>query len=292
MPTPTLSTAATILTQVRAETSIGSNPTSTSLQDSSMLRQLNDVNSEFVNYPYFNGMLGWTFLFDEQILETKANTALDGSINSGATSLVVDSAAAWTDPATTTLEGGYIRTGNEMYDYFVFEDIATATMSSVTQIDMGHANKEEVHKIYKLNTNYGKPRNMFRRSNTFPYFYEDDDFYQVPRTNTYFIKHFVSKNNFTASFVVFPTSIGVQEFKFNYIKAPTTISKVTDNVDAPDGTPRRFIIEKMKEYVWNVLGEEGDAAIATQRANIAIDKAAGEWSTQTVEPTTNLKLRW
>lgn len=255
-----------------------------------MLRMLNDIDSWFVNYPYSQGMQGWEFMRSETIVQTVANTALNGSISSGATSLVLDSATNFDDPANADVGAGYIRTGNYIYDIFTYEDKSSNTLSTVSGIQFAHTDDSEVHKMYKLPSDFGKPRALFRQSNNYEYLYIDGDFSQVPRSNTYSIKILTSTNGYRGSFLLFREDIGSLQFKLQYVKAPTSISATSSIVDAPDGTPRRVLIEKMKEYVWNVLGEENDAAVASQRANNMIQQAMAEWSTPTLQTNRSLRL--
>ena len=289
---PTYSTASTILTQVRAECGVGSNPKSTALQNTSLLRFLNDINSEFVNLPYIQGLTGWKFLLRETIISTVANTTLNGALASGATSMVLTSGTSFDDPAATDVGAGYVKTGNSVYDFFTYEDRATNTLSTVAGLNMAHATLEEVHKVYKLPSDFGKIRNIFRRSSLYSYVYVDPDFTQVPRGDQFTIRVFTSTNNYSASFLIFREDIGALEFKVQYVKAPTTIDETTDSVDAPDGTPRRYIVERMKEYVWSHLGEENDAILAKQRADILLREAFGEWAVQHVQPLQSIQLSW
>lgn len=288
--TPLYSTADVVLTQVRAETGIGSNPHSTALQNTAMLRQLEDVNSEFVNYPYSVGVLGWPFLWAEQIVSTIASTTLNGAISSGATSLILTSGTGWDSPSSD-LGAGYIEIGaQKAFDIFTFESRSSATLSTVSGIQYAHTNASAVHKMYKLNSDFGKPRNLFRESNNYEFFFDDGGKRQIPVGRGYTIRNLVSTNGYTGNFLIFRDDIGAYVFKLYYVKGPSTISATTDSVQAPNGVCRRYIIEKMNEYVWHVKGEENDAIIAGQRAERAMQKALSEWSTQTVQPNQSLTL--
>jgi len=294
MPTPTYSTGAVIIGMARDETGVGSNPVGSAIKDTDMLRRLNDVEDEFVNAPFERGVLGWTFLETETIIETEAKTALNGDISSGASTITVDAASIWTDPEDLTIEAGYVRTGSRTYDYFTFEDVSTNDLEAVDGIQFDHTNDSPVSKIYKLPSDFGKPRAVFRQSDGYEYLFMDDDFRQVPRSNHYMIKVLTSgTNSFSASFMVFRHDIqGGIEFKINYQKQSVTITVDTTSVSGPDGTARRFYVEKMKEYIWNFLGEEEDAAIANARAHTALESTFSQWSTQHIEARNNLRITW
>lgn len=291
MPTPSYSTAETIFTQSRGETGVGSSPKSTALQNTAMLRQLHDINHEGVNYPYNNGMLGWKFMEAETIVETVANTTLNGAISSGATSLILDDASDFDSPSSD-LAAGYIKTGNDIYDFFTYETKSSNTLSVASGIDMDHADEEEVHKIYKLPSNFGKPRNVFLRSNERQYYFIDPSVWQTPRYNQYTIKVLTSTNGYSASFIVFREDIGAYEFNVRYMKQPTAISATSTTVDMPDGQGRRYLVESLNAYIWTVLGETDLANLAQTKAQRAITLLMGEWGTQTVQPTSNLTLSW
>ena len=261
------------------------------MQNTSMLRALHDINSEFVNLPYVQGIQGWKFLLRETIISTVANTTINGALASGATSIVLTSGTNFDDPAGTDIGAGYIKTGNAIYDFFAYEDRATNTLSTVNGLQIAHATLEEAHKVYKLPSDFGKIRNVFRRSNLYAYEYVDPDFTQVPRGGQFTIRN-IQSTSYAGSFMVFREDIGAYEFKVQYVKAPTTITATTDSVDAPDGTPRRYIIERMKEYVWSHLGEENDAILAKQRADLHLREAMGEWVVQSVQPMQSISLSW
>src|SRR3990167_8380164 len=128
MPTPVFSTGLVAVTQARDEVGTGSNPIGSAIKDTDIARRLTEIEDEFVNAPLERGVMGWPFLEEETIILTSATTPLNGAIASGATSLIVDDASIWTDPADLTIEAGFIRTGNNIYDFFNFEDISSNTI--------------------------------------------------------------------------------------------------------------------------------------------------------------------
>lgn len=290
MPTPSYSTAQTIIDQSKAETGVGSNPISTALQTTAMLRVLHDCNHQFVNYPYLQGMLGWKFLLAETPITTYANTTANGAILSGATSLILTSATNFDSPGGTDIGAGYIKTGNTIYDFFTYESKSANTLSTVSGIQMAHATLEEVHKLYKLPADFGKVRNLWMRSNLYTYQYIDPDMTQIPRAGQFTIRNFTSTNNYSASFAIFREDIGALEFKMQYFKQPTTIDEVGDYVNAPDGTGRRYLIECLNAYIWTILGEQQEAVNSLARADSVIRQCMMEWAVQEVTPIRNVSL--
>jgi len=298
METPSFSTAATIITQVRAKTRIGANSTSTALQNTAMLLQLHDTNEWFHNYPYTIGMLGWKFNDRETIIQTKANTTLNGAVSAGATSVILVNASDFDSPPLDSnhpsLGAGYIRTNKYMYDFFVYETKSSNTLSIASGIDIAHLTSEEVHKLYALPSNFGKGRALFRESNVIEYQYLDQDLRQTPPFGYYMLKSFTSTNGFTGTFMVMPWTIGVYNFKFYYMIKANTISAsdLSDKINAPDGEGRQAVIEKMCQYVWEILGEDQMAARASANAELAMDKALGKWSMHTASTNQSLTLLW
>ena len=291
MESPLFTQATTIFTQVRAECGIGSNPISTALQDTAMLRQLHDVNSDAVNYAYRLGLLGWKFLRRETTIITIANTTINGALTSGTTSITLTSGTSWDDPAagsaSTDIAAGYVKTADNIFDFFTYTDISGTSVTGVEGISRSHATLEEAHKVYQLPTDFGKMRALFRESRTYLYEYLDEDKAQVPPFGFYMVKSLINGTK-RRSFLVFPEDIGALDWSVYYMKRPTTIDEVTDYIDMPDGNGRRYIVEKMKEYVWSVLGEENDAALSRQRAEKHIQDLASEWSVATLQPNRSL----
>jgi hypothetical protein len=288
MPTPSFSAGSIILTQARSECAVGANPNSTALQNEAAYRRLSDIEDQFVNYPYTVGMLGWKFLDTEFPIETIGSTTLSGAISSGATSLMLVSGTNWYSPSSD-LGGGYIKS-EDVFDFFVYEARTSGSLTIVSGIQKDHANAVEVHKIYELPANYGKSRNLFK--GTYPSTYIDSSIVQIPRGNEYTTKSFTG-TNYSRSFLILPEDIGADNFKFFYMKAPVAITEAgAENISAPDGVGRRFYIEMMKSYIWSVLGEENEAAIAQQKAMNAIEALASEWAVAHVQSSQNLILSW
>lgn len=255
-----------------------------------MLRRLHDANEEFVNYPYSVGILGWTFMEAENIISTIANTTLNGAVSSGATSFTLTSGTDFDDPGGTGIAAFYIINADDIIDYGTYLDRSGTSITSVAGIQMAHLTAEEIHKVYQLPTDFGKIRQVFLE-NDVEYFYFDDNKRQLPPERHFMLKYFTN-STYSRSFIVFKEDIGAQTFKIYYLKKATTIDEITDTIDAPDGAGRRFIIERMKEYVWNVLGEENDAVIASQRATRAIRECADKWTSAQVTPSQSINLRW
>lgn len=290
MPTPVFTQAGTILTDVRARTKIGAQPTATALQDTAMYRRLSDVNSEYVNEPYNRGVLGWKFLEREQIISSIANTTLNGAVSSGDASIVLTSGTGWDSPSSD-VGAGYVKHATQILDFFTFESRSTNTLSTVAGLQMSHPTASEVHKLYRLNGDYGKARALFRESNVIEYQYLDSEFRQAPPYGYYTIKTLYG-TNFNGDFLLLPLSVGAVKWKFYYAKNPTSITTSTDRIDAPDGTGRQFVEEKMCSYVWGVLGEYDLANVCEQRADALLNRSLSEWSTPTVQKNTSLQLYW
>jgi len=261
-----------------------------------MLQQLNDVNAWAHNYPYTIGMLGWKFNDKETIIQSKVNTTLNGAISAGSTSIVLTSGTNFDSPpidsSHPTIGGGYVRTGTYVYDFFVHEGKSSNTLSTVSGLDMAHATAEVVHKIYCLPSDMGKTRALFRQSNIIEYQYLDQDMRQVPPFGYYMLKSFTSTNGNTGTFLILPESVGALDWKLYYMKKPTTITATIDSINMPDGTGRQAVIEKMCQYVWEILGEDMMAERAAANAEVFMDKTLGQWSLHTASTNQSLTLQF
>ena len=293
MPVPVFSLASDIATQTRAEAATGANPVASALQDDEMYQRLSDLNAEGVNYPNEIGMKGWGFLDKETIISTIASTTLNGAILSGATSLILTSATGWDDPASADIAAGYIKTGDDIFDFFSYGELASTTLSSAEGIQMGHASGEEVHKIYALPSDYGYPRAMFRESRTLEWYSQEQSKRQVPRAPFYMVKIMevtISGTIYRKAFVVFPEDIGALTWVFRYQRQATVIDAGTDRVDMPNGHGRRFLIEGLKSYIYHNEGETNDELKSRELSRFHLAKLADEWSTETQESDQSLRF--
>lgn len=292
MPLPTFSTAETILTQVRAETGIGSSPKSTALQNTAMLRTLHDCNHNAVNAPYEAGVLGFKFMIEETIIQTKAATTLNGGISSGAASLILTDASDFDDPAGANVSGFYIKNGKSIYDFGVYEDKSSNTLSMASGIQIDHLTLEAVHKIYRLPSNFDRVRAMFRQSNVSMYEWQDSELTQVPYFPYFMVKNFTSTNSYSASFLVFPENITATDWKLYYAKLPTSITATDSVVNLPDGAGRRYLVHKMNAYVYSVLWETALQQQHEQMAAIEMDKLLTQWVMPHITPNRSLSFNF
>lgn len=106
------------------------------------------------------------------------------------------------------------------------------------------------------------------------------------------LKSLTSTNSFSRTFLILPESIGAIDFKFYYMSKATTISATTSKINAPDGEGRQAVIEKMTQYVWEILGEDDLAQRAAQNAEIAMDKCLSKWALHTAQTNQSLQLLW
>lgn len=290
MSTPVFSQAGTVLTQVRAETGIGASPKAESLKDTAMYQEMHDRNAEFVNAPYAHGMLGWKFLQRETVIQSKASTTLNGAVSSGASSILLTSGSDFDSPSSD-VAAGYIKNANNIYDFFTYEGRSTHTLSTVAGVQLNHLTLEEVHKIYRLDSDFGKPRALYRQSNALEYGYFDSEHRQVPPHGYYMVKTLYG-TNFNGSFLVLPEDVGEIDWKLYYCQCPSTIDESADRVQAPDGLGRSWLVEKMKSYVWRALLEYDVAAACDARAEQLLQRCLAEWATYTIQPSQSLSLHW
>lgn len=246
-----------------------------------MYQRLGDINEEGVAYPTSVGVLGWWFMDRETIIQTIAKTSLNGGISSGASSLILTSATGWTSPSNA-VAGGYIKNAKSIFDFFTYETLTANTASVVANISQSHSSLEEVHKVYEVPTDFGYPRALYKQSVYLKYFRADHALRQVPAHPFYTIKYLVG-TNFSNRFVVFPWNIGAMDWNLQYQKsainldAVATDDKSATKLDLPYGHGRRFYIEKMKAYIYEIIGNDSDSQIADAKAKDHIEKLLDEY---------------
>lgn len=283
MPIPTFPLAGDIITQVRKETRIGTNPVASGLQDAALYQHLQDLDSEGVSYPTSIGVLGYSFLDTIQVIQTIANTTLNGGISANATSLTLTSASGWDSPSSSA-SAGYIRSGNEVYNFFTYEDLASSTLSVVNSIKIDFASGVEVHKIYKLASDFGYPRALYRQSISYQYQSTDHGLRQLPVHPFYTIK-FLKGTNFNGLFLVFPYKVGALDWTLLYQKGSINLDDSSDQANEKlslpkEGGGRQFYIEGMKEYIYHIKGETKDEDIAREKKMKSINQLIDTYGVQ------------
>lgn len=288
---PTFPAAGDILTQARAETAIGSSPVGTAVQDSALYQRLGDINEEGVAYPASVGVLGWWFLDREIVIQTVANTTLNGSISAGASSLTLTSVTNWDSPSAGNTNwilppgqvgAGYIKNGKSMFDFFTYESLSGQTLGTVAGVSQSHSTLEQVHKAYLLPSDFGWSRALYKQSVYLKYHKMDHALRQVPAHPFYTLKY-LRGTNYSGRFLVFPVSIGAMDWNLQYQKAPLNLDSVADDekadttLDLPLGHGRRFYIEKMKAYMYEFMGEDDDKKMAEDKALFHINALLDEY---------------
>jgi hypothetical protein len=152
-----------------------------------------------------------------------ADTALNGALASGATSIVVDSSASF------GTSGAIAVWDNDRPDYIEFGgNNLTTTFSSVTGVSFAHEDNDIVSLLYALPSNF----DGFRSEEGFedgvsvdgtPYFFTSGD----PRGLKYAIY-----DNGTTKYLHFPMGLTGDVF-VRYNAAPTVVSAESSTVDIP-----------------------------------------------------------
>ena len=153
----------------------------------------------------------------------------------------------------------------------MYEDKAVNDLTSVFRLDIGHAISEEVHRLYKLPSDFGTARELYVNHILYEFF--DEDYRQVPPFGYYTVKFLENVDqSLQASFIVMPQDIGDnKDCTFYYFKKANIIATDADKVDAPDGHGLLWIIKKMEEYCWDVQGEIDLANTARVKADAEME---------------------
>ena len=276
MPNPTFPLVSEVVNQARKETAVGTAPIASSIQTTELILRLRDIDAEGVAYPNSVGALGWWFNDREQLFSTIANTTNTATVASGATSFSLTSGTNWDSPSSA-LGAGYFKTGNDSFDFFAFEARSSGALSTVNGIQMPHAALEEVHKLYKLNSDFGWPRALFRESRYLTYRQQTASLRQVPRGGTYTIKY-IASTNYNGLFLVFPEDIGALEWVLIYQLAAANVTAVTDRLRLPGiGHGFRYYVEGLKEYIYHSEGETEDEKRAAAQKMYHLEKLLDEY---------------
>ena len=276
MPNPTFPLVSEVVNQARKEASAGSAPIASALQQTELILRLRDLDAEGVSYPNSVGALGWWFNDREFLVSTIANTTNVGAVASGASSFTLTSGTGWDSPSST-LGAGYFRNGNDIFDFFAFESRSSAVLSTVNGIQMAHATLEEVHPLYKLPTNFGWPRGLFRESRSLTYLQRTASNRQIPLGGTYTIKY-IASTSYNGLFLVFPAGIGALDWTLLYQLAAANVTLMTERLSLPGiGHGFRYYIEGLKEYIYHNEGESEDERKAAAQKMYHLEKLLDEY---------------
>lgn len=291
MEVPSFSTAQTILAHARDETLIGSNPISGALQDADFIQHLSDYNSEFVNWPYSQGMRSWKFLRKEYAFKSYGATSCVANVAVNATTFQLTDGTNFDSPSSA-LGAGYFKMGSMTYIPITYQTKTgnvPATLTGVNGVTIAQTALTEFHKMYTVPSDVGKVR--FLALDNVQYMYVDPDMRQIPYAGQWTWKYF-NDGTYPASFLVLPYAIGNHDCVLYYMQSPTTISAVTQKVQAPDGHGRRFLVESLKSHIWETIGEWDLSNASKQAAQREVQMCADQWATHVIEMNSSVSFFW
>ena len=202
--------------------------------------------------------------------------------------MTLTDATNWDSPSSA-IAGSYFKMGSMTYDFFTYQTKTGNVLTGVNGVDLAQVTLTEVHKIYGVPSDYGKPR--FLALDNVQYMYVDPDLRQIPYAGQFTMKYF-NDGTYAAAFIILPYAIGTHDCVFYYFKKPATISASTDLVDAPDGHGRRALVEKVKAYIWETMGEWDLAEGAHKRSEEEALRCGDQYATHTLEMNNSLSLFW
>lgn len=190
-----------------------------------------------------------------------SDTALNGGLASGATSIVLDSSAFTNAPTASIASGAIAIWDNNRPDYAEFgaNDLST-TLSTVTLVSFAHEDNDVVSLLVALPSDF----DTFRSEEGYedgvsvdgvPYFFTSGD--PIGRK-------FAIYDNGTTKYMHFPQGLTGDVF-IRYNKAPTVISAETTTVDIPV-KDEDFAYWKLVEYCAPKLERQDWYQIAQEEA--------------------------
>ena len=253
----------------------------TALQDAALIRELNVINSEFVNAPYLRNYSGWKWMEEITNFQSKAATTLNGALTTSSTSIILTSATDFDSSGRVWSE-----TGNGALDFMDYTGKSSNTLTGATGIDIAHASGDSVEKLYALPSNFGKSRTLYLNGSE--YTFVDSSNYLIPPSGYYTTQ---------GAYIFLPENVGAQDATLRYMKKPTNVSTGvigTDLATSMDVPVRyaRFAVERLKAYIYSITRHPDKQATALQLAQGSLEEAFTYSFRQTASPTARLSVTW
>ena len=241
---------------------IGSNTSSlTALQDEQLLAKVSQLNAEWANAAHTEHPLGgWSWMLKVTSFASKAATTLNGTVASGAASVILTSGTDWDATGRSV-----IATAKGALDFFdhTAKSTHTLTVSAVAgaeTVSMDHATSSSVEKLYAIPSDYSKVQKLF--ANSVRYDYERLDGFPASGAFTTY-----------GGYILLPRGIGTQDCTLYYYSRGNTITALTDMTNIPTEFSR-YPIEKLKAHIYLIRRKRSDVetaeALARQCLNYAL----------------------
>lgn len=275
--------ASDIISYVRSRCRLGSTPPNAIFQTTQMLVALNDINEWFNYWPIDHGSCApWKYSRKEKLYLPKNATTLSVAAVAGDTTLTLTSGSDFDSPSSDAA-GGYVTHSDWIHQFFTYESRSSNTLSGVSTIDIAIASGEDVHKIYTLPSDFGRPR--ICKVNGQEFKFSDSEASDLPSHGYFFTKYMVSTSGYDNFYLILPESVTAgTTAKMQYIKRPKIISAGTDKVDAPDGVARWGLIKKFESYCWFHRGESALAQEAAAEAENLLRSFSSSQSSEDANP--------
>ena len=183
--------------------------------------------------------------------QSKAATALNGAVSSGASQIIVDSVSGFVSA------GGqlYVLTSKGLVDFMTYTSGASTTVPvTASTVNVSHSDGEVVEVLYALPTDYAKSKTLL--VNTVPFEYTS--LVQLPSYRFYSIYN---------GSMLLPKGIGAQDCSLIYDKKGRDLSTGDDTADRAlsMNIPTDFIRyaqESLNAYIFMKKRRREDAAIS------------------------------
>lgn len=234
------------------------------LQSTQMLAMLNDANMEWSRTFKRSGGEPPVVLERETGFDLVADTALAEAVTTDETAWDID------DDDDLDAAGAVVIWDDDMADIVEYTSVAANILSGVSGAGFAHEDGDGVQKLYALPSNFASFRSQSGfgdgvQVNGVAYWYTTG----TPSGNT-----FTYYDNGTTKYLWLPRGV-TGSAAVSYNKATTTIDDTADTVDVPPEY-QFFLVYRLVEHGWRVLGDLNAALEAQQKANTILLEAQKE----------------
>ena len=196
------------------------------------------------------------------LFQTKSNTTLNGAITTSTTTITLTSGTDFDSSGRIWIE----EKSTNSIDFVDYTGKSTNNLTGATKIDISHADDQRVEKLYGVPSDYAKTIRMFVDSQEYHF---DRSPHLLPPAGAYRTE---------GAFFLMPRSLGAKDVTLIYQKSPLDLSTgvtATDDaksIDIPEEF-YRYMVEKLKAYIWNVRRREEKIGVALDLAEAELSRA-------------------
>lgn len=227
------------------------------LEEARTITWINDLHRRFFDEIYSRGVMLPRYMRKEYGFDAVTGTTLDGAITAASTKIDLTDASNFDSSGAIV-----IREGNQ-FDIVFYTGKSSNQITGVTEIGYGHADDENVYKLYALPSNFGKLRP--ERNMGDGVMVQGVPYYESP--NNPKTQEFTVIDDGNGSHYLWLPDGATGDVQVLYDAAPTTLTATTDTIDIPPSFDYYII--------WGLIGmwkEIQDEDYLSERESIRMDK--------------------